>query len=266
MSVRCCFLDTHADFCRLLSAKLGDEFLLAPIGTVHLTRLEPLAGFSVLLVGLPQPDSTEYQDELVTLESAILNAAAIPVVAFLPCPDRQIVRDAIVAGAFDYFSQTDSIPEIAAVLRRAGEHNELRRELDRARKEKSARTGFGRLVSADPNMASLLGFASKIAATDATVLITGETGTGKEVLAHAIHEASARAHEPFLAVACSSLPETLIEAELFGHEKGAFTGAVSMRPGRFEAAQRGTIFFDENRLVVPGSASQAAARSPGAHL
>src|SRR5437868_8067523 len=101
-------------------------------------------------------------------------------------------------------------------------------------------------------MRAIYTFASKVAASDATVLISGETGTGKELLARAIHRASNRGREPFVAVACSSLPETLIEAELFGHEKGAFTGASAARRGRFEAAERGTIFLDEIGELSPG--------------
>jgi DNA-binding NtrC family response regulator len=93
--------------------------------------------------------------------------------------------------------------------------------------------------------------AQRVAQTDATVLVTGESGTGKELVARAIHQASPRAKEPFVAVACSSLPETLIESELFGHEKGAFTGANAVRQGRFEAAGQGTIFLDEIGELSP---------------
>src|SRR5438034_4260381 len=107
------------------------------------------------------------------------------------------------------------------------------------------------MIGTDAQMRSVFELASKVASTNATVLITGESGTGKELLARAIHHAGPRDKQPFVAVACSSLPETLIETELFGHEKGAFTGAGSLRLGRFEAAQQGTIFLDEVGDLAP---------------
>jgi DNA-binding NtrC family response regulator len=107
------------------------------------------------------------------------------------------------------------------------------------------------MAGTDGTMRPVFSLASKVAPTDANVLITGESGTGKELLARSIHLASPRASQPFVAVACSSLPETLIEAELFGHEKGAFTGANALRVGRFEAAGEGTIFLDEVGDLAP---------------
>jgi DNA-binding NtrC family response regulator len=110
---------------------------------------------------------------------------------------------------------------------------------------------FPAIAGTDDIMRPVFSLAAKVAPTDANVLITGESGTGKELLARSIHLASPRASQPFLAVACSSLPETLIEAELFGHERGAFTGANSLRVGRFEAAGQGTIFLDEVGDLAP---------------
>jgi Nif-specific regulatory protein len=128
----------------------------------------------------------------------------------------------------------------------------LNQELERLRALAVPAADFGWVVGTDSIMTEILQFASKIAASDATVLITGETGTGKELLGQLIHSASPRARFPFVPVACSSLPETLIETELFGHERGAFTGAVAMRRGRFEAADQGTLFLDEVGDLPPG--------------
>ncbi|MCA1635952.1 MAG: sigma-54 dependent transcriptional regulator [Acidobacteria bacterium] len=120
----------------------------------------------------------------------------------------------------------------------------LRSELDMYR-------GFGRFVGASPALECVLKQARAVADTNATVIITGENGTGKEVLARAIHEESTRAERPFVAVSCAALPETLIESELFGHEKGAFTGAVQARKGRFELADGGSLFLDEIGELTP---------------
>ena len=106
----------------------------------------------------------------------------------------------------------------------------------------------------------------KVASADATVLIIGETGTGKELVAEALHRASKRNPHPLVKVNCAALPETLLESELFGHEKGSFTGAMTMRKGRFETAHKGTIFLDEIGEMTLGDAGQAAARAPGARV
>jgi len=204
----------------------------------------------VLIVGLPAPGGAQFEKRLESLKKLVLNPAGIPVIAFLSTHDRQVIREAIAAGAYDYFVETSPLEELRIVLRRAAQLRELSQELERLRTPAAADFGF--LIGTDPAMIQILQFASKIAASDATVLITGETGTGKELLAQAIHAASPRGRFPFVPVACSSLPETLIETELFGHERGAFTGAVGMRRGRFEAAERGTLFLDEVGELSPG--------------
>ncbi|MFZ3210672.1 MAG: sigma-54 dependent transcriptional regulator [Terriglobales bacterium] len=243
--MRCHFVDERVDFLALLGQKLGADFSLVPAQLEIFQDMEQSKSCDVLIIGLPPSDSEKFEERLELLKRVVLNPAGVPVIAFLATHDRQVIRDAIAAGAYDYFVESSPLEELRIVLRRAVQLRELNQELERLRALPLPARDFGWVVGTDSVMTEILQFASKIAASDATVLITGETGTGKELLAQLIHSASSRARFPFVPVACSSLPETLIETELFGHERGAFTGAVSMRRGRFEAADRGTLFLDE---------------------
>jgi two-component system response regulator HydG len=126
-----------------------------------------------------------------------------------------------------------------------GRARQLEQRLTTLRQELGDRYGFARILGRAPALQEALTRAAKVAPTETTVLLTGESGTGKELVARALHHGSPRAEGPFLAVNCAALPETLVEAELFGHEKGAFTGADKQRPGRFEQAAGGTLFLDE---------------------
>jgi DNA-binding NtrC family response regulator len=160
--------------------------------------------------------------------------------------------EAMKLGAVDYLSKPVAIPELLMKLERALEHRELARELARLRGR--ANTGVrSRMIGRSAAMLRLFGMVDRVAPTRASVLITGETGTGKELVARAIHEASDRARKPFIAVNCSALPETLLESELFGHVKGAFTGAVAARRGLFEEAAGGTVFLDEVATLSPAT-------------
>jgi DNA-binding NtrC family response regulator len=247
--MRCHFIDDRTDFFCLLAQKLGPEFELLPSSPED---REQLTACDVIIIGLPFADTPDYQSRLSQLQKLVRNPVGVPVVAFLASPERQLAITALMAGAYDHFVETGSMDELRVILRRAARFYELNRELQRLRASGLELSDFVSIVGCDSKMRAVFSLASKVASTDATVLITGETGTGKEVLARAIHQASARAREPFVAVACSSLPETLIEAELFGHEKGAFTGAAVTRRGRFESAERGTIFLDEIGDLSPG--------------
>jgi two-component system response regulator HydG len=153
--------------------------------------------------------------------------------------------DAMRGGAFDYVTKPFEPSELLHRVRNALERQRLSREVHRLRKQIREQHGFGTLVGTSLPIQRLAGVVSRVAAADATALIEGESGTGKELVARAIHAESARAAHPFVGINCAALPETLLESELFGHVKGAFTGAVVARKGLFEEANQGTLFLDE---------------------
>jgi two-component system response regulator HydG len=166
--------------------------------------------------------------------------------------ERAHALEAIALGAFDFFQKPVDTAELLAILGRALERRRLVVENRELRREAGAVSPFEPLVGRSAPMRRLLREIEKIAPTDATVLLQGESGTGKELVARSIHAASPRRDRAFVAVNASALPESLAEAELFGHEKGAFTGAVASRPGRFELAQGGTLFLDEIATLSSG--------------
>jgi len=158
--------------------------------------------------------------------------------------------EAMKLGAFDYINKPFRTEELLLTLERAVQETELRREIAQLRR----RTGEGiraNIVGKSPAMERMFDLVERVAPTRATVLITGETGTGKELVARAIHEMSDRSRKPFVAINCSALPETLLESELFGHMRGSFTGAIQNKRGLFEEANGGTLFLDEISTISP---------------
>lgn len=153
--------------------------------------------------------------------------------------------DAIKRGATDFVAKPFQFDELLHVLHTALEQRRLKSENAYLRQQLDTRFGLGAMVGKSEPMRTLFQLIETVAPTNATVLIIGETGTGKEVVARAIHQTGPRRSHRFVAINCSAIPETLLEAELFGHVRGAFTGAVGMRQGRLEQADRGTLFLDE---------------------
>jgi len=153
--------------------------------------------------------------------------------------------EAMRRGAYDYISKPFNADEVLLTVRKAQEREHLRREVDRLRREVGEVEGFEEVVGRSGVMREALDLAARVAPYPSTVLLTGESGTGKEAVARAVHRASPRRDAPFVAVNCGAIPENLLESELFGHEKGAFTGADRAREGLFAEADRGTLFLDE---------------------
>jgi two-component system NtrC family response regulator len=159
---------------------------------------------------------------------------------------------AIKAGAYDYLPKPIDLDQLVVLIERVSERRDLIRENTELKEMLIERYKFDEIVSTSHAMEEVLNMAGRVAASSATVLLRGESGTGKELIAKAIHYHSPRANSPMIKVNCAALPETLLESELFGHEKGAFTGATTRRIGRFEAADRGTLFLDEIGELTPG--------------
>ena len=205
----------------------------------------------VFLIDLRLPPSNQAREGLRLLEGIRKKRPDASVVVMTGETDRRHAREAVELGAYDFFQKPVERADLLLVLTRALERSRLVAE-NRALKDESVRRrSFDAIVGTSPAMKALYSKIAKVAGTDVTVLLEGESGTGKELVAEALHRGSPRSGAPFVAVNCSALPEGLAESELFGHEKGAFTGAVAARPGKFEQARGGTLFLDEVSTLSP---------------
>jgi DNA-binding NtrC family response regulator len=197
----------------------------------------------------PTPD--DISEGLAVVGAARSLRPPVPVIVVTGSESKRAALEAIRRGAYGFFEKPFDADEVLHIVHQAARAHALEQEILRLRSALSARRGFDHLVGASPSLEKTLKQARAVAGTSATVLLNGENGTGKEMLARAIHEESPRANHPFVAVSCAALPETLIESELFGHEKGAFTGATASKKGRFELADSGTLFLDEIGELTP---------------
>ncbi|MCZ6767600.1 MAG: sigma-54 dependent transcriptional regulator [bacterium] len=213
---------------RVVAAKDGHEALdKAGRGDIDLVLLD---------IKMPGMDGLEVLAKLNETQNGL------PVVIISGHGTVQTAVEATRLGAFDFIEKPIDADRILLVIRNGLERRKLLRENISLKKRVHGGT---RIIGDHPEMQKILTTLEKVAATNARVLVMGENGTGKELVARAIHERSARAKEPFIEVNCAAIPEELIESELFGHEKGAFTGAVARRIGKFELADGGTLFLDE---------------------
>lgn len=170
---------------------------------------------------------------------------AIPVILLTAYASVETAIEAMKAGIFDYLTKPFKVDDMIACLKRAEEKLRTNASVASTSASEPLRYRFENLIASSAAMAEVCETISKVAPTAATVLINGESGTGKEVIARTIHKSSTRAHRPWVAVNCAAIPENLLESEMFGHVKGAFTGAVADKQGLFEAANGGTLFLDE---------------------
>jgi DNA-binding NtrC family response regulator len=171
--------------------------------------------------------------------------SAFPVILITAYGSVEEAVTAMKEGAFDFIQKPVDLEHLALLLQRAARQQELLRENLLLREEYAARYGFPRIVGEHPSMQEASQMVQRVAATDATVLLLGESGTGKELFARAVHHLSPRRDQPFVALNCAAIPEGLVENELFGHERGAYTGAGNRKIGKMELANRGTLFLDE---------------------
>ncbi|HEX9919506.1 MAG TPA: sigma 54-interacting transcriptional regulator, partial [Pyrinomonadaceae bacterium] len=171
------------------------------------------------------PDLDGISEGLAVIEAARAARPSIPVIVITGSNSRQTALEAIRSGAYGFFEKPFNEAEVTHIVRQAARVRHLEEENLKLRASLDAYRGFGRLLGSSPALQRILKQARAVASTSATVLLAGENGTGKEMLARAVHEESPRAAGPFIAVSCAALPEALFESELFGHERGAFTGA-----------------------------------------
>jgi two-component system response regulator HydG len=175
-----------------------------------------------------------------------MQGVSMPVYLIGAAPDHRLAAAAVQRGAKDYFALPDDLDVLRRSLDRVGREAKGRTEAVRFAETERTTSGFEAIIGRSPALRQTLDQAARVALhRDVTVLIGGETGTGKELLARAIHYAGPRAEQPFVEINCAAIPATLLESELFGHEKGAFTGAIAAKPGLFELAHGGTLFLDE---------------------
>jgi DNA-binding NtrC family response regulator len=172
-------------------------------------------------------------------------SVSTPIIATSLCGQAELIVEAVQAGAADFLTRPFVAEKLKLSVHRVLEHRSLKNEVDYLRREQDVIYDTDRIISSSPAMQKAIASIRRLAQTESTILITGETGTGKSFVSGNIHFNSPRRHKPFIHVNCANIPETLLESELFGHERGAFTGADKTRIGRFEQAHGGTLFLDE---------------------
>jgi DNA-binding NtrC family response regulator len=224
----------------------GFDVIASEDGLDGLEKLKTLAPDAIILdLKMPKLGGMEFLKEA----HGINNEA--PIIILTGHGDVDDAVESMKRGAYDFLTKPVNIDKLSLILKRSLDEIELKNRQDQLEEMVDEKYHFKNVVGSSKAFQRILQVVKQVAPTDASILITGESGTGKEVIANSIHTNSSRSKGPFIKVHCAALPETLLESELFGHEKGAFTGAIARKRGRFELADGGTIFLDEIGDISP---------------
>jgi two-component system NtrC family response regulator/two-component system response regulator AtoC len=250
-SIRVLVADDERNLRELVVRELtrkGHEVEGVPDGEAALERLRE-APYEVAILDMRMPKKTgiEVLRELGSV------AEAPQVIVMTGVQDVATAVEAMKLGAYDYLTKPTRIEELDVLVRKAAEKGQLLRDNAALRAHAEGAQPFSGIVTRSALMQEVLGVVDRVAPTDSAVLLLGDSGTGKELVARAIHERSARADRPFVPIHCGALPREVFESELFGHEKGSFTGAITTKPGLVEVADGGTLFLDEIGEMEPDS-------------
>jgi two-component system response regulator HydG len=242
-------VDDDSSHRTMLAAVLGEEGYETTVAAGGEEALEILAEetFDLVLLDL-RMDGTGGMEVLGEISDRLPGLPAVMMTAYASV---ETAVEALKKGARDYLTKPLDTEELKLTVARVLEHSRLKTENRELRARLKEEYSFGRLVGTDGAMAEVVETLRRVAPTEATLLILGESGTGKELAANAVHENSPRSGAPFVAVNCAAIPETLLESELFGYEKGAFTGAVGRKEGKIASAHGGTLFLDEVAEMPP---------------
>lgn len=236
--------DDEPNIRRVIEAVLGKDgynVITAPNGKMALDAINTNAGIDVLISDLIMPDMNGVE----LLEAAREVNPNMSIIMITAHGTIKSAVDAMRLGAFDYITKPFEMDELKVVVKNAFERRSLINENQDLRQQLKTRYKFDNIIGASSAMQEVFKMVERVADSRATVLVRGESGTGKELIARALHYNSSRAQNPFIPVVCVALSEQLMESELFGHEKGSFTGAINQKAGRFEMAHTGTLFLDE---------------------
>lgn len=236
------------DVIRILLGNAGYMVFTASSGRVGIEQIENVKP-DIVITDIRMPDMSGM--ELLSVARA--KDAELPVILMTAQASLQSAMQAVNEGAFHYIQKPFRNDELLTIVRRAVEHRRLKMENRVLKQEIRRRDRGGRPIGQSEKWLGVLQLTGTVAPTDSTVLLQGESGTGKEVVARYIHECSSRSDGPFMSINCGALPESLLESELFGHVKGAFTGAVRDKDGLFAAAASGTFFLDEVGEMTPAT-------------
>jgi two-component system response regulator HydG len=235
---------SHRTMLKAVLSKEGYDISEADDGISAVKAVES-ESFDLILMDIRMTD----MDGIEAMGQIKKMSPSVPIIMMTAYASIKTAVEALKSGAYDYLTKPLDIDELKILIKKGLEHYRLQEENVLLKERLADRFDFSKIIGKSRRMKELFENLSLIAPSDATILIYGESGTGKELVANAIHQNSPRAQKPFIKVSCAALPETLLESELFGHERGAFTGAVSRKLGRFQLADGGTLFLDEVNVM-----------------